>query len=79
MLTKKLEYDVQVLFDGQLQVRKSTIIFEDEVELSRTYHRHVVDVGQDATNEPEIVRQIASVVHTPQRIAARKAFVEKNK
>ena len=70
-LTEREEHDVQVLADGQLQVRKISIIERDGVEISRSYHRYVVDVGDDVTNEPDLVKQIAQSVHTPERVAAR--------
>jgi hypothetical protein len=48
---------------------------EDGVELSKTYHRKVIDVGADVTDEPEMWKSIAQVVHTPERIAKRQAFL----
>lgn len=72
-LTKEIETQVTVLPDGQLQVRTATIVMEDGVELSRTYHRKVVDVGDDVTEEDDMVKEIAGSVHTPARIAARAA------
>ena len=38
---------IEVLEMGQLQVRRATIISEDGVELSRTFHRHVLEPGAD--------------------------------
>lgn len=73
-LTKETEIEVYVLVDGQLQVRESTIVLEDGIELSRTYHRHVVDIGDDVTGEAQIVQDIAGAIHTSARIAARIAF-----
>ena len=73
-LTKEITHDGQVLEDGQIQVRRITRIMEDGVQLSKTYHRHVVDVGDDVTNEPQIIKDIAQNLHTPERIAARLAF-----
>ena len=72
-LTKETETQTTVLPDGQLQVRTATIIMEDGVELSKSYHRKVIDVGEDVTGEDQIVQDIASNMHTPARIAARAA------
>ena len=73
-LEKVITHDCQVLEDGQIQARTITRVMEDGVELSKTYHRKVIDVGDDVTNEPEMWKSIAQVVHTPTRVAARQAF-----
>lgn len=70
-LTKETETQTTVLSDGQLEVRIATIVMEDNKEISRTYHRKVIDVGDDVSTEPEIVRDIAMGVHTAERKAAR--------
>ena len=72
--TKQITHDCQVLEDGQIQVRQITRVFEDGVELSKTYHRHVCDVGDDLTDQPQIVKDVAKNLHSPARIATRKAF-----
>ncbi|MAL44387.1 hypothetical protein [Hyphomonas sp.] len=42
-LTKEYEYDCEVRGPYKaVQVRKSTIIKDDDVEISRSYHRHVL-------------------------------------
>ena len=74
-LTKETVTDASVLADGQLQVRTATIIMEDGVELSKSYHRKVIDVGDDTTGEDQMVIDIAASVHTPARIAARAAAI----
>ena len=64
-LTKRTEVGSRnVLADGQIQVRTDTVIEEDGVEISRTYHRHVVAPGDDLTNEDPLVRRVASAEHT---------------
>ena len=74
-ITKQITYDGQFMEDGQIQVRQITRIMEDGVEISKAYHRHVVDVGDDLTNEPQIVKDVAISLHTPARKAARQAFL----
>jgi hypothetical protein len=76
-LEKKQKYQVTVLEDGQLQVRCTTQILEDGELISESYHRHVVDVGQDCTDECDMVKEIAQAYHTPARIKARKEFLAK--
>jgi len=42
-LTETFEYDCEIRGPHKnVQVRKSTIIKKDNVEISRTYHRHVL-------------------------------------
>jgi len=42
-LTKEFEYDCEVRGEHKhVQVRKATIVKDDGVELSRSYHRHVL-------------------------------------
>ncbi len=59
-----------------VQVRTKTAIIEDGVELSSSYHRHVVTAGQDYSNESEEVQAICKVVHTAEIIAAYEASQE---
>ena len=66
----------EVLLDGQIQVRTDTIIEKDGVEISRTYHRHVVVPGQDVSGQDASVQIVANAVHTAEVIAAFKAAQE---
>lgn len=61
-----------------LEVRTDTIIEEDGVELSRSYHRHVVAPGQDVTGEDAEVQSLASLLHTQQVIDDYNAMVAAN-
>jgi len=47
-----------------VQVRTATIIAEDGVEISRTFHRHVLTPDADLTNEDADVVAIALTVFT---------------
>ena len=42
---------IDVLPDGQIQVRKANRVFRDGVEISKAYHRHVVSPGDDLALE----------------------------
>ena len=53
-----------------VQVRTCTKVLEDGVELSSGYHRHVVQAGEDYSNESAEVQAICAVVHTAEVIAA---------
>tara|TARA_R110002153_G_C13155829_1_gene482520 strand:- start:83 stop:340 length:258 start_codon:yes stop_codon:yes gene_type:complete len=71
-ITKEVVVDrVEVLGDHkQLQVRTATRIKEDGVVLSETYHRHVVEPGDDLSGEDALVRSIGELVHTSAVITA---------
>lgn len=65
-ITKRTEEDkIEVV--GQfkhIQVRTATIIEEDGVELSRSFHRHVVAPDADVSGESAEVQSISAAVHT---------------
>ena len=65
----------EVLADGQIQVRTDTVIERDGVEISRSYHRHVVVPGADVSGEDASVQTVANAVHTDAVIAAYVAAV----
>tara|TARA_R100000773_G_C4114780_1_gene53143 strand:+ start:26 stop:331 length:306 start_codon:yes stop_codon:yes gene_type:complete len=46
-LTESIEYDkIEVVLPyNSLQIRKATVIKKDDVEISRTYHRYVLQCG----------------------------------
>lgn len=56
-LTKETVVDkIEVLESGAIQVRVSTRVLEDGTMLSQSYHRHVLQPGDDLTNEdPKVV------------------------
>lgn len=64
-LTKEYEYDCEVRGPYKaVQVRKSTIIKDDDVEISRTYHRHVLQCRTktgDTWGDTDISGEDASV------------------
>jgi hypothetical protein len=73
-LTERIEIgSCEVLADGQIQVRTDTIIERDGVEISRTYHRHVVVPGNDLSSQHASVQTVANAVHTDAVIAAYRA------
>jgi hypothetical protein len=58
-----------------IQVRCATIIERDGVELSRSFHRHVVSAGDDCSGECADVQAMAAILHTPELIADYQAHV----
>jgi hypothetical protein len=67
-LTKSTVNDkIEVINQGDwssVQVRTATIIAEDDTEISRTFHRHVVMPDADLSAEDADVADIAAAVFT---------------
>jgi hypothetical protein len=73
-LTERTEVSQRtVLVDGQILVRIDTVIERDGVEISRSFHRHVVVPGADVSGEDASVQTVANAVHTAEVIAAYEA------
>jgi hypothetical protein len=62
MLTKETVVDLITVVGTNVQVRTATIIKEDDVEISRLYHRHVLAQGDDLTGQDPKVVAIANAV-----------------
>ena len=77
-LIKKTEVDkIEVVGTFKhVQVRTVTIVEEDGVEISRSFHRHVVVPGDDVANEEQTVKDICGVVHTQELVNAYTAHLE---
>ena len=65
-LTKTVKVDkIEVVSDFKIvQVRTATVIEEDGVELSRSFHRHVVAPNDDISGETQEVQDVCNAVHT---------------
>ena len=94
-LTKETVVDkIEVLEKGNVQVRTATRILEDGVELSSSFHRHVIDpqvrsgyekdvsagtwAATDVTGEDARVQAICTASWTAEVIAAYKAQIIAN-
>jgi len=53
---------IEITENNNIQVRTATIILKDEVELTRTFHRHVLSQGDDMSNEDSKVIAIANAI-----------------
>ena len=53
-----------------IQVRTATVISRDDVEISRTFHRHTVGPTDDWSGESTEVQAMANTFHTAEAIAA---------
>ena len=58
-----------------IQCRHATIVAEDGVELTRSFHRHVIAPGDDVSGEPQEVQDLVAVLHTQEVINAYNAHL----
>ena len=60
-----IEDKIEVVVDYKIvQVRTATVIKKDGVELTRSFHRHVVQPTDDTSGQSDEVKAICNVVHT---------------
>ena len=74
-ITKRLEYKEEILPNQVIQIRTTTVVEDDGVELARNHHRHVVVPGDDVTGEVQEVQDIAAALWTADVIAAYAASI----
>ena len=85
-ITKETVVDkIEVLEMGQVQVRTATVIKEDDAELSRSFHRHVVNPrtksgdtwgDTDISGEDARVQAIANATWTSDVKSAYETFID---
>ena len=65
-LTESIEYDkIEIVAPYKnVQVRKATVIKKDDVELTRTFERYVLDPDMDVSKEPTEVKAVCDAVWT---------------
>ena len=73
LIEKQIVDLVELVQSNHIQVRTANIIERDGVEVTRTFHRHVLSPGADVTNEDPKVQAIANAVWTEEVIAAYQA------
>ena len=77
-ITKRTEQDkIEVVGEFKMiQVRTATIIEEDGVEISRSYHRHVIAPNDDSSKESADVKAMVALFHTDTVKAAYAKYLE---
>ena len=86
-LTEETYIDkAEVLADGQIQVREAIVVYEDGNEITRSFHRYVLDPARDdassvaaKTNGRDTkidINTVVSEIWTPEVVNARIAFLE---
>jgi uncharacterized protein (DUF169 family) len=79
-LTKTTNVDqITVTENGVVLYREATRIMEDDVEISKTFHRTSLAPASDLTGVPDSVVAICNVAWTAEVIAAYQAQLEANK
>ena len=65
-LTKEIlyEYEIRTIYKN-IQERRRTAIIEDGEELSFSYHRRVLTVGDDLSGESDELKALSSSLWTP--------------
>ena len=65
-ITKEIVQDkIEVVGDFKhIQVRTATVIKEDGVEISRSFHRHVIAPDSDSSGESADVKAMVAQFHT---------------
>ena len=75
-LNKTIVVDrIEVLQRGFIQVRTATVVDEDGRELSRTFHRHILNPGADTSGEAQRVQDIATATWTAQVVSDWDAYI----
>jgi hypothetical protein len=64
LIEKVIIDKIEVLESNSIQIREATIIEKDGEEIAKTYHRHVINPGDDLTNEDAKVQAIANSIWT---------------
>jgi len=72
-LTEESFADKIEIVNNHVQVRVATVIKRDGEEISRSFHRYVIQPGDDYSAEDDKVKAVCAALHTPEVIEAYKA------
>ena len=76
-LTESFEYKLEIIPPYSIiQCRRADIISKDGTEVARSYHRSVYSPGDDISEAPEEVQDVAGALWTAALIAAYEKFLE---
>ena len=71
MLTKNIIIDqITIGEDKTLFIREATIIMDDDVQISKAFHRTTLEPGSDLTEWDQSVKDIANIVWTQEVVEA---------
>ena len=77
-LEKVIKIDqIEIVGDYKsVQVRQATVVTDDGVELSRSFHRHVLSCDADISGEDAEVQAVCNAVWTDEVKAAYQAYLD---
>lgn len=78
LIEKVIIDKIELVENNSIQVRTATVIEKDGVELTRSFHRHVVCPNDDITNEDKKVQAIANAIWTKEVIDAYNKLTKSN-
>ena len=65
MYTEKSVIDkMEILEDGQIQVRQADKVYKDGIEIAKTYHRHVLAPGENLAGQDKRAADVAGLIWT---------------
>jgi len=69
--TEKKEHKLEIIPPYQIiQCREANIVLKDDVEVGRTYHRHVRSPGDDVSGDCAELQAVATALWTTEVVAA---------
>ena len=72
-LEKQVEAHLEILPNGNIQIKTVTKIFDDGVVIASTNHRSVCEPGDVVVDKSARVKDVATVLWKPEVIAAHQA------
>ena len=74
-LTKEITYDYEIRsIHKHINERRRTAVLEDGEELSFSYHRRVLTIGEDLSGESDELKALSSSLWTPAVSASHSLF-----
>ena len=65
-LIKETNNDISIVGEFKhVEIKNITIIKEDDIEISRSISRHVIDSSMDITSQDQEVKDICALIWTP--------------
>ncbi len=77
-LQKQISYDHSITELGQVQVRQIIRAIENGKEIAKTYHRDVLNPGENVEDQDERSKKIAQAIWTPKVIREYKEKMAEN-
>jgi hypothetical protein len=75
LLEKSIIDKIEIIENNSIQIRTANVIEKDGIEITRTFHRHVIAPIDDITNEDAKVKSVANAIWTPEVIEAYKKMI----